>query len=82
MIHCVFLQYKQTEFVSLVSPYKKKEHPQQILDKGTCKFGSRTSRCHGAEGSGSKQTKLTCVLFAIKPMESKLSKPTLKYKRK
>ena len=59
------------------------------LDKGTLtyvrghyngnEFGSRTSRCRGAESPDSKQT--TCVLFAITPTELKLSKPTLKYKR-
>ena len=32
-------------------------------------FGSSTSPCYGAEGSGSNQT--TCVLFAITPTELK-----------
>ena len=81
MIHCVFLQYKQTKFEY---PYYLPIRRRNILgkyrlDKGTCKFGSRTSRCYGAEFSGSKQT--TCVLFAITPTESKLSKPYFKYKR-
>ena len=72
MIHCVFLHYKQTEFeYPEYPPIRNRNFGKYRLDKG--KFGSRTSRCHGAEDSGSKQT--TSVLFSITPAESKLSKP-------